>query len=118
MEQATLGVRQNPGQYRPGQSGNPLGPFAVVKAGVDELYDVMVVDYENLTGVDQVQLRAAARLFYRAGRTKNPDIAVRASALGQRILVSLEHKKRKPVGPPPLREQLVAQFAAKASEPA
>ena len=108
MDQATTGVRQNPGQYHPGQSGNPLGPHAVVKERVDELVAAMAADLGELTGIDSVVLRQAARLLVRAERTKNPDIAVRASNAASRMLATLQRKRHKR-GRPPLRELAEAE---------
>jgi hypothetical protein len=112
MDQAAAEIPRKSGRFIPGHSGNPIGP-SIANPRIAELYGVMAADYEGLTGVERVQLRAAARLFDRSAHTKNPDIAVRAAALAQRILATLQTKKRKRAGRPPLREQLAAQFATK-----
>jgi hypothetical protein len=114
MDQATAGVRQNPGQYQPGQSGNPLGPHAVVKERVDELVAAMAADLGELTGIDSVVLRQAARLLVRAERTKNPDIAVRASNAASRMLATLQKKRRKPDRLSLLRDRVLAAEAERA----
>ena len=102
--------RRKPGgrPFPPGVSGNPLGPFAVVSKRVAEVFDLMAADFEDLTGIDRLQLQQAARLHVRAEKTKNPDIAVRASNAASRMLASLSKKRRKR-GRPPLRELAEAE---------
>jgi hypothetical protein len=100
--------------FAPGVSGNPLGPHAVVKERVAELVAAMAADLGELTGIDAVVLQQAARLLVRAERTKNPDIAVRASSVAQRMLASLS-KKRSKRGRPTLHERVAAAVESEAS---
>jgi hypothetical protein len=94
----------------PGHSGNPVGSrVANQKANqrAVELFDQWAADFDgSLTAIERSLLQQAARLMVRAERTHNPDIAVRASSVAQRMLASVRNKKRKRAGRPPLREQL------------
>jgi hypothetical protein len=111
-DQATAGDRDtSTGRWLPGHSGNPVGSRdANQKANLRavELFDQWVADFDRslLTAIERSLLEQAARLMVRAERTHDPDIAVRASSVAQRMLASVRTKKRKRAGRPPLREQL------------
>jgi hypothetical protein len=96
--------------FSPGVSGDPTGgraTKALIKQRIAELVEEWSADFEGrLTGIERSLLEQAARLLIRAERTHNPDIAVRASSVAQRMLASVRNKKRKRAGRPPLREQL------------
>ena len=113
IDQAAAGDRDaRTGRWLPGHSGNPAGPTINNRKHTNqraiELFDQWVADFDRslLTAIERSLLEQAARLMVRAERTHDPDIAVRASSVAQRMLQSVRTKKRKRAGRPPLREQL------------
>ena len=104
-----------PGQWKPGQSGNPSGnqaPKAFAK-----LYAALLADFDGvqLSASDRALLGSAARLLAR--RMKSDLIAVKAAATARRIIddVFERHRQRRrytrkdeatPSGWSPLRSSL------------
>jgi hypothetical protein len=91
----------NSGRFQPGQSGNPLGPFAVVAPRVNALMQRMLPDYDSLTGTELIQLEQACRLLDRSQHTQKADVAIRASNAALRMLAALQPKKKKKRNAPP-----------------
>jgi hypothetical protein len=120
-EEQQAGQRPKPRgkPFLPGQSGNPAGARSQQQRIAAKFADLARDFPEPRTGIEDSELRSAARLLVRAERTTNGDIAVRSAALAHRILASLRSMRReRSESRVPLREQLAAQFVAKASEPA
>jgi hypothetical protein len=88
--------------WQPGVSGNPQGRFKHVY----ELFDVMVADLGERTGIENALLWQAAKLMAKSERARDANDAVRLANASARLLASVRTKKRKRAGRPPLREQL------------
>ena len=88
--------------WQPGQSGNPLGRLKHVY----ELFDAMIADLGDLTGIEHALLWQAAKLMAKSERAAEANDAVRLANASARLLASVRTKKRKRAGRPPLREQL------------
>jgi hypothetical protein len=104
-------AKRKPGgrPFQPGVSGNPSGVAKhPASARIAELIDQWTADFDGrLTAIERSLLQQAARLLVKAERTKNPDIAVRASSAASRMLASVRIKKRDRRGRPPIRERVM-----------
>jgi Family of unknown function (DUF5681) len=89
-------ARQLATRFQRGQSGNPSGrqrPKRFI-----ELREQIVRDlggFDALSGIDAVIVDQAVTLLLKAERTRDVNLAVRASNAGARLLGSLRHTKRR-----------------------
>jgi hypothetical protein len=97
--------------FPPGVSGDPTGGRLTkerINARVAALIDQWSADFDGcLTAIERSLLEQAARLLVRAERIKDHDVAVRATNAAQRLLSSLQTKKRGRRGRPPIRERMM-----------
>lgn len=80
--------RVHPGQFKPGQSGNPEGG-RVKGRRFGELFASIAQDYGGpsaLTGLQKVALEQACRLLVKAERAVDPKDTVRLANAGARML--------------------------------
>jgi hypothetical protein len=97
-----------------GMSGNPKGK-ALVLARAAELFEIMAVDFADLSAVDNVMLRQACLLLARAERihrVRDVDVAMRMSGEARRLLMALRPKRKasQAAQPQSLAEYLSATY--------
>jgi hypothetical protein len=91
--------RRHPGQFVPGQSGNPLGR-RTQKQKIDARFAILASEFSNPTETEALLLRHAARLLVKAEATKNGDVSVRAVNSVRRLLNGLRQHRREDAPPP------------------
>jgi hypothetical protein len=88
--------------WQPGVSGNPLGRFKHVY----ELFDAMIADLGDLTGIEHALLWQAAKLMAKSERAAEANDAVRLANASARLLASVRTTRRKPGRPSLLRDRV------------
>jgi hypothetical protein len=102
---AERSVRGRP--FPPGVSGNPGGRVNLQQRTA-ELYAIMAADLGgSFSGMDELLLVQACRMLARSEKTADPEIAVKCSNAGTRLLSIL--RKKRPRAGRPMREQLTAE---------
>jgi hypothetical protein len=86
------GLASRPQCYKPGQSGNPLGPKILTERAA-ALFDTVVPDFPALSATDTVLLKQACRLLARSERMRDPDASIRMASEARRTLDGLRRRQ-------------------------
>lgn len=95
--------KRHPGQFKPGQSGNPQGARIKSKRYM-ELYNGIAADYggvETLTVLQRTALMRAVRLMLKEEKEKDTDLQLRLGNLSVRWLAAMQRNGGDPRSPAP-----------------